>query len=208
LGWMDNPARYKAVPHGRPNSKQIAFVSALIAIGAVVRIGIGEVAMVSPEPLYGVVIKVGLSETLSFVSGLVFGPLSGFITGFSIIVISDVAIAPGAWTPFIASIIGLLGVCGGVVGRFRPKPTPKMLLALAVPLTLLSEFLQNAWVSLFFNVPLSMTMLTGASTLVAALANNVIFFPTVGYKTIEYLQSHVSSPNKVKVGDPLLESPG
>ena len=177
------------------NSKQIAFVSAFIAIGAVVRIGIDEVAMVSPEPVYGIAIKIGLSETLSFVSGLVFGPIAGFITGFSIILLSDLAIAPGAWTPFIASIIGLLGICGGVLRHFQRKPTPKMMLASAVPLTLLSEFLQNAWVSLFFNTPIAATMLTGATTLFVALANNMILFPTVGFKTIEYLQNHAALRN-------------
>jgi hypothetical protein len=181
------------VAQGRTlNSKQIAFVSAFIAIGAVVRIGIDEVAMVSPEPVYGMAIKVGLSETLSFVSGLVFGPIAGFITGFSIMLLSDLAIAPGAWTPFIASIIGLLGICGGVLRRFQLKPTPKMMLASAVPLTLLSEFLQNAWVSLFFNTPIAATMLTGLTSLFVALANNMILFPTVGFKTIEYLQNHVA----------------
>jgi uncharacterized membrane protein len=189
---MDNPARHTLVAQSRTfNPKQIAFVSAFIAIGAVVRIGIDEVAMVSPEPVYGMVIKVGLSETLSFVSGLVFGPLAGFITGFSIILLSDLAIAPGAWTPFIASIIGLLGICGGVLRHFRREPTMRMMLISALPLTLMSEFLQNAWVSAFFNTPIAATMLTGVPTLIAALANNMILFPTVGFKTIKFLRNHI-----------------
>jgi hypothetical protein len=190
---MDNPARYALVAQSRTfNSKQIAFVSAFIAIGAVVRIGIDEVAMVSPIPLYGTVIKAGLSETLSFVSGLVFGPVAGFITGFSIILLSDLAIAPGAWTPFIASIIGLLGICGGILRHFRREPTMRMMLISAVPLTLMSEFLQNAWVSVFFNTPIAATMLTGIPALITALANNMILFPTVGFKTVKFLQNNVT----------------
>ena len=177
------------------NSKQIAFVSTFIAIGAVVRIGVDEVAMVSPEPVYGMVIKVGLSETLSFVSGLVFGPVAGFLTGFSIVLLSDLAIAPGAWTPFIASIIGLIGLFGGILRYTRREPSAKMMLIYAVPLTLLSEFLQNAWVSVFFNTPILLTMLTGAPTLVTALANNMILFPTIGFKTIKFLQNHVAVRN-------------
>jgi energy-coupling factor transport system substrate-specific component len=193
---MDNPARHPTVTQRRTlNSKQIAFVSAFIAIGAVVRIGVDEVAMVSPEPVYGMVIKVGLSETLSFVSGLVFGPVAGFLTGFSIILLSDLAIAPGAWTPFIASIIGLIGLFGGVLRYARRQPSAKMMLIYAVPLTLLSEFLQNAWVSVFFNTPILLTMLTGAPTLVTALANNMILFPTIGFKTIKFLQNHVAVRN-------------
>jgi uncharacterized membrane protein len=193
---MDNPARHTIVTQGRTlNSKQIAFVSTFIAIGAVVRIGVDEVAMVSPEPVYGMVIKVGLSETLSFVSGLVFGPVAGFLTGFSIVLLSDLAIAPGAWTPFIASIIGLIGLFGGILRYTRREPSAKMMLIYAVPLTLLSEFLQNAWVSVFFNTPILLTMLTGAPTLVTALANNMILFPTIGFKTIKFLQNHVAVRN-------------
>ena len=191
---MDNPARRAPVTQGRIfNSKEIAFVSAFIAIGAVVRIGVDEFAMVSPQPLYAMVIKVGLSETLSFVSGLVFGPLAGFITGFSIILLSDLPIAPGPWTPFIGAIIGLLGIIGGVLHRLRWKLTARMLLTSAVPLTLLSEFLQNAWVSVFFNTPIIPTLMFGVPSLVTALANNMILFPTVGFKTIKFLQNHVAS---------------
>ena len=174
----------------RFSSRQVALISTFIAIGAVVRIGVDEVAMVSPEPVYGLVIKVGLSETLSFVSGLVFGPFAGFITGFSIILVSDLAIAPGAWTPFIASIIGLLGICGGLIRRVRPNPTTLMMIGCAVWLTLLSEFLQNLWVSVFFNVPIIMTMTTGASSLVIATANNVLLFPTIGIRAVKFIQQH------------------
>jgi uncharacterized membrane protein len=176
----------------RFSSKQIALVSTFSAIGAVVRILAANVASVSPEPVYGVVTKIGLSETLSFVSGFIFGPIAGFITGFLIILLSDIAspYGPGAWTPYIASIIGLLGICGGIIRRIRPKPTVSVALVSAVALTLLSEFLQNAWVSLTYNIPIEGTMITGLSSLVMAMANNVILFPTVGLKTITFVQEH------------------
>jgi len=174
------------------NSKQIALVSTFSAIGAVVRILVNNLGSVSPEPVYAVVTKVGLSETLSFVSGFVFGPLAGFITGFLIILLSDMAspFGPGAWTPYIASIIGVLGICGGIVRRVHPKPTVTVALVAGVALTLLSEFLQNAWVSLTYNIPIEGTMLTGISSLVTAMANNVVLFPTVGLKTITFVQEH------------------
>ncbi len=176
----------------RFNSKQIALVSTFSAIGAVVRILANNLAMVSPEPVYGVLTKVGLSETLSFVSGFIFGPIGGFITGFLIILLSDIAspYGPGAWTPFIASIIGLLGICGGIIGRIRPRPTVSLALFSAVALTLLSEFLQNVWVSLTYNFPIEGTMITGFYSLVTAMANNIILFPTVGLKTITFVQEH------------------
>jgi uncharacterized membrane protein len=189
-GWFIHPGTVFVLQGLRFSSKQISLISTFIAIGAAVRIGVNEVGLLSPEPVYGVVIKVGLSETLSFVSGFIYGPIVGFITGFLIILLSDMAspYGPGAWTPFIASIIGLLGTCAGFIRLIRPRPAPFMMGVCAVTLTLLSEFLQNLWVSLTYNVPIAVTMATGISSLIAAMVNNIILFPTVGLKTIRFLQ--------------------
>lgn len=169
-------------------SRQITLVSTFIALAAVVRIGIDEIATVSPPLVFGVLIKVGLTETLTFVSGFLYGPLVGFVTGAAIIGISDVAVLPGAWTPFIAAIIGVLGVLASVIRRFSDRPSVMMLAVSAVGLTLVSEFLQNSWVALFYNVPLLATILTGLPSLLVALVNNGILFTTVGLKTIRHLQ--------------------
>jgi uncharacterized membrane protein len=133
-----------------------------------------------------------LSETLSFVSGFVYGPIAGFVTGFLIIVLSDIGTPYGAgpWTPFIASIIGLLGICGGYIRRVRPRPTVLMMIVSAIGLTLLSETLQNLYVSFAYGVPILASMVSGLPSLVSALANNIIFFPTVGIKTIDFIQEH------------------
>lgn len=61
---------------------------------------------------HGIVIKVGLTETVAFLSGLAFRPVQGFATGALIIVVSDLYRRPGPRTPFIAAIIGLIGVGG------------------------------------------------------------------------------------------------
>jgi uncharacterized membrane protein len=150
--------------------------------------------------VFGVVIKLGLSETLTFVSGFVYGPVAGFTTGFLIILLSDIAspFGAGAWTPFIGSIIGLLGISAGFIRRVHSRPTLLMMTISAVGLTLLSEFLQNLWVSLFYNVSIILTMSTGFPSLVAAMANNVILFPTVGTKTIRFAQEHHLSGPKNK----------
>jgi len=53
-----------------------------------------------------------LSETLSFLSELVYGPGAGFVTGFLITLLPDLGnpYGAGVWTPYIASIIGLLPI--------------------------------------------------------------------------------------------------
>jgi len=170
------------------NSKLVALTAVLIAVGAVARIGIGSLTMFVPEPFYGVLIAIGLTETITFVSGFAFGSVTGFVTGSSIIVISDMATIPGAWTPFIAIIIGAIGVLGGMITRLVKQPTVRMMGICAVILTLMSESLQNLWVALFYNIPFAATMLTGLSTLVIALANNFILFTTVGLRIIRMIQ--------------------
>ncbi len=169
-------------------SRDVCMVSALAALGAVCRLGVGQVALVVPIPIYGVVIKVGLTETLAFVSGFVFGPALGFLTGGLIIVISDLFMIPGPWTPFIAGIIGIMGLGGGAIRRFSRNPSVLLLGVSAVLLTLLSEFLQNVWFALFFNMPLVTVLVMGISTVVVAVANNVILMTTLGPKIIKLIQ--------------------
>jgi energy-coupling factor transport system substrate-specific component len=171
----------------RFNSTQIAHVSTFIAIGAVARIGLDEVALVTP-PLFGILISVGLTETLTFIDGFVYGPTAGFVTGFLIILIADIFTQPGPWTPFIAAIIGLIGLVAGTMRRSDRIPTVRMLAVSAVLLTLMSELLQNAWVALFYSLPIAGVMTLGISTLVTALINNLILFTTLGPKVIKLLQ--------------------
>ncbi len=169
------------------NSKQIAHVSTFIAIGAVARVGLDQFAVMSP-PLFGILIAVGLTETLAFIDGFVYGPMAGFVTGFLIILISDIVVQPGPWTPFIAAIIGLLGLVAGTMKRPDRIPTVRLLVVSAVVLTLMSELLQNAWVALFYSLPIVGVMALGAPTLITALINNLILFTTLGPKVIKLLQ--------------------
>jgi energy-coupling factor transport system substrate-specific component len=171
----------------RFNSTQIAHVSTFIAIGAIARIGLDEIALVTP-PLFGILIAVGLTETLTFIDGFVYGPTAGFVTGFLIILIADIFTQPGPWTPFIAAIIGLIGLVAGTMRRSDRIPTFRMLAVSAVLLTLMSELLQNAWVALFYSLPIAGVMTLGIVTLITALINNFILFTTLGPKVIKLLQ--------------------
>ncbi len=174
------------------SSRQVALISTFIAIAAVVRVGVDQVGDMVPGPAFAVVIKLGLSETLSFAAGFIYGPIVGFVTGFLIILLSDIASPYGAgvWTPFIGAIIGLLGLCAGVIRRIWPRPTLLMMTASAVGLTLLSEFLQNLWAAVMYGLPIIPTMVSGLPSLVTAMANNLILFPTVGSKAIKFVQEH------------------
>ncbi len=153
--------------------------------------------MAAPIPVYGVLIKVGLTETLAFVSGFVFGPALGFVTGALIITISDMLMMPGPWTPFIAAIIGLVGAGGAVFRRVVGNPSVAVLGAYGAVLTVLSELLQNAWFALFFNIPIAAVLAMAVRSMVTAIANNVILLTTVGLKTIELIQKLTPKPSVV-----------
>lgn len=155
-------------------------------MGAVTRFGSGELAMLTPTPVYGVVIKLGLTETLTFIIGFVYGAVAGFISGALIIAISDVMFLPGPWTPFIAAIIGLVfGVGAGVIRRFEiGAPRISVLIASAVILTLVSETLQNLWVAVFYSVPLTASLLSGIPSLITALLTNSILLTAIGPRVI------------------------
>jgi len=158
----------------------------MVALGAVVRVGVNWVAFTTPSLPYGIIVKIGLCETLSFICGFVFGPVQGFVTGALIIVVSDILTWAGPWTPVIAAIIGLLGVCGGLLRRFRETLGVMSLGITAVVLTLVSETLQNLYTTWFYLVsgmPLMVALAAafggGIISMVTAIINNTVLFMTV-----------------------------
>jgi energy-coupling factor transport system substrate-specific component len=178
--------------------KQLAAISLLVATAAAVRVGMNWAALALTIPIYGVLVKIGLTETLTFVSGFVFGPLQGFITGLLIIIISDLFTLAGLWTPFIAVVIGMLGLLGGLLRRFKPNPSIVFLGAAAVALTMISELLQNIWFAWYmwaFYMPqtafvavLGTVLVGGVKSTVTALINNVVLFTAVAPTIIKALR--------------------
>ncbi len=182
-------------------TRQLCVISLLVAVGAVVRAGLSNVAFVLPLPIYGILIKIGLSETLAFICGYVFGPIQGFVTGALIIVVSDLFTWAGIWTPFIAAIIGLLGFVGGILGIFKKSPNIMFLGVTAVILTAVSELLQTLWFAWYmwsfymsetpFLMVLTTTLIEGLSSTTTALISNTILFTAVAPRIIEILRDWV-----------------
>ena len=189
---MDNPA---GVAKSLTCSKSVALTAALIAVGALARILIDNVIMFIPQPFYGWLIPVGLTETLTFIVGFTVGATAGFVTGASIIVISDIATIPGPWTPFIAIIIGVIGIFAGSARKFIKQPDFRIMALSSVLLTLMSETLQNVSIALLFNTPIVATILFGIPTLIVALASNFILFSTVGLSVIRMILTSSATSN-------------
>jgi len=181
--------------------RQLAAISLLVATAAAVRVEMNWVALALTVPIYGVFVKIGLTETLTFVSGFVFGPVQGFITGLLIIIVSDMFTLAGLWTPFIAVIIGVLGLLGGLLRRFKANPSIMFLGAAAVALTMISELLQNIWFAWYmwaFYMPetafvavLGMVLVSGIKSTVTALINNVVLFMAIAPTIIKALREMV-----------------
>jgi len=182
--------------------KQLSAISLLVATAAAVRVGVNWVAFAVPIPAYGVLVKIGLSETLAFTSGFAFGPIQGFLTGVLIIVVSDIFTLAGPWTPFIATIIGVLGLFGGIFRRFRQTQSIRFLALAALVLTLISEMLQNIWSGWYtwtfympevpFMVVLATTFVEGLPSAITAIINNTVLFMLVAPRIIKILQEWVS----------------
>ncbi|NVL92906.1 MAG: hypothetical protein HWN71_07725 [Desulfobacterales bacterium] len=179
----------------RISTRQLSTISLMAALGAVVRVGVNWVAFTTPFFPYGIIVKIGLCETLAFICGFSFGPLQGFITGALTIVVSDVLTWAGPWTPIIASIIGLLGVCGGFLRRVRENPGVVFFGVTAVGLTLVSETLQNLYTTWFYLVsgmPLIVALITafsgGIISMVTAILNNAVLFMTVAPRIIRIIR--------------------
>jgi uncharacterized membrane protein len=198
VGWIIHPvleASEMKIP-----VRQLSAISLLVATAASVRVGMNWVAFALPIPMYGVVVKVGLSETLTFVSGFVFGPIQGFVTGALIIVVSDVFTWAGPWTPIIAVIIGLLGVFGGLLRRVKKNPNVIFFGVVAVILTLVSETLQNLYTTWFYIVSgipfvdaLVLAFGGGVISMVTALICNTVLFTTVTPRIIAITRKMVIS---------------
>jgi uncharacterized membrane protein len=205
---LDNPSMTKReCINMKIPVRQLSAISLLAATAAAVRVGMNWVAFALPIPMYGVVVKVGLSETLTFVSGFVFGPIQGFVTGALIIVVSDVFTWAGPWTPIIAVIIGLLGVFGGLLRRVKENPNVMFFGVAAVFLTLVSETLQNfytAWFYMGSGVPFVEALVLafggGIISMVTALICNTVLFTTVAPRIIAITKKMViSKPEEAEV---------
>jgi uncharacterized membrane protein len=181
--------------------KQLSAISLLVATAAAVRVGMNWVALAIPIPIYGVVVKIGLSETLAFTCGFAFGPIQGFITGALVIIISDLFTLPGLWTPFIAIIIGLFGFFGGMFRRFRSNPSIMVFGASAIVLTVISELFQNIWFGWYmwafytpgtpFLIVLAATLINGLPSMITAVISNTILFMIVIPRITKVLQEWI-----------------
>jgi len=101
------------------SSKEIALISMLATMSAVLRIPFGAIPSFQP------------CTFLIICSGYVFGPVSGFMVGAMTPLISNFFLGQGPWTLYQMLAWGLIGCGAGYLGRFMRRFTPEYVIAVS-----------------------------------------------------------------------------
>lgn len=90
-------------------SKEIALISMIVGLGAAGRVLFVAAPNVSPV------------DWLTLCTGLVFGPMTGFTVGSTIMLVSNFWLGQGPWTIYQMVSMGSLGLLGGCLRPFRRR---------------------------------------------------------------------------------------
>lgn len=179
-------------------SKEIAIVSMLATISAVLRIPFAAIPSFQP------------CTFLIICCGYVFGPVSGFIVGTMTPLISNFFLGQGPWTLYQMLAWGLIGYGAAYLRRFAQLAAPskqkqqgwgddnpgrKMLIAFGVVCAFVFGLIMNLYFWLYFAYPLTLSTLILAelSSLwfdASHAIANAIFLGLFGTKTIAILQRY------------------
>lgn len=101
---------YLSFEHSKPQARQLVPIAVLAAVAALGRMIFAPLPNV--KPVSAVVI----------VSGAVFGPQAGFMTGATAALASNLFFGQGPFTPWQMFAWGLMGFTAGLCARFFKKP--------------------------------------------------------------------------------------
>ena len=200
------------------SSKEIALISMLATMSAVLRIPFGAIPSFQP------------CTFLIICSGYVFGPVSGFMVGAMTPLISNFFLGQGPWTLYQMLAWGLIGCGAGYLGKFMRRSTPEYVITVsqshqcseetakqsrgaqdrlreAIPLTrkwlvsfgVISAFIfgliMNIYFWLYFAGPLTLSTLLFAELSsfwfdVSHAIGNALFLGLFGTKTIAIMERY------------------
>lgn len=90
-------------------SREIALIATLGTLAAVGRVAFAALPGIQPTTF------------LAIISGLVFGPQTGFMVGSTAALVSNFFLGQGPWTPWQMFAWGLAGASGGWLGKLFPR---------------------------------------------------------------------------------------
>lgn len=161
------------------SSKEIALVSMLGTISAVLRVPFAAIPGVQP------------CTFLVICSGYVFGPVAGFMVGAMTALISNFFLGQGPWTPFQMFAWGMVGVSAAYIRRFNLGRT--WLVIFGIVCGYLYGVIINTWFWASFVYPLTLrtfivTQLNSMWFDTFHAIGNAIFLGLFGIKTIAILE--------------------
>jgi len=165
------------------SAKEIALVSMLGTLSAVLRVPFAPIPSVQP------------STFLIICSGYVFGPVAGFMVGALTPIVSNLFLGQGPWTLFQIFAWGFVGLGAGYLGRL--SLSGRGLLAVLIFYGIFAGYLfgaiMNLWDWVTYAYPLTWSTYVARSTLSLWFDSfhaigNVLFIWFFGAKTISILE--------------------
>lgn len=135
--------------------KQLSLIAALTATAALGRVPFAALPGVQP------------TSFLILVTGLVFGPQAGFMTGAMSALVSNFFLGQGPWTPWQMMAWGLMGFSAGYLRRLNPKNMPWSLAVFAGLWGYIFGWIQNIGFTVLFIYPVTLKAYLGSCLLSA-----------------------------------------
>ena len=162
-------------------SKEISLVAVLSGASAVARVPFAAIPSVQP------------CTYLITCTGYVFGPLSGFMTGATTALVSNIFLGQGPWTPFQMFAWGTIGALSSLLGHFKVGELG--LIIWGGLCGFLFGWIMNLWFWAAFIYPLTpstfiFTCLQSFWFDTAHAVGNIIFLSAFGKRTIIILQRY------------------
>ncbi|SNS16242.1 energy-coupling factor transport system substrate-specific component [Anaerovirgula multivorans] len=126
------------------STKEIALIATLAAFAGLSRVPFAAIPSLQPTTF------------LVLISGYVFGAGPGFMVGSLAAFVSNLFLGHGPWTPWQMMAWGLVGLSGGILGRWKWKYANLSLLILSFMWGLFFGWILNIWHWLTFVYPLTL----------------------------------------------------
>lgn len=126
------------------STKEIALIATLAAFAGLSRVPFAAIPSLQPTTF------------LVLISGYVFGAGPGFMVGSLAAFVSNLFLGHGPWTPWQMMAWGLVGISGGILGRWKWKYTNLSLLILSFMWGLFFGWILNIWHWFTFVYPLTL----------------------------------------------------
>lgn len=128
----------------RATAREIALIATLAALAGLSRVPFTVVPSLQPTTF------------LALISGYVFGAGPGFMVGSLAAFISNFFLGHGPWTPWQMAAWGIVGICGGLLGRKRKHFPLLPMVLLAVVWGFFFGWFLNIWHWLTVVYPLTL----------------------------------------------------